>query len=257
MTDQDLLAALAEKTPDELSEAEIDYLRRRLAESAELREALLGQVQMEAYLAAALGRVNFSTEDILKRADQHRRPQSGAAAVYLGIPLVLLALVGMLFLFREAIWGRQGPEIADAPSKLVDSTKDDEANRDDKAAGNQDGAPAVIEDKAAPVQSDAATKSKAASDPDSPGKDNVATPAPPSAAAPTSPWQPVLAQEENLPAFEEVAFRPFDLARQLPRRTDLLAWFEAVPGHNHRMTEVDTPRGKCGQLEGLARLKSP
>jgi hypothetical protein len=36
-----------------------------------------------------------------------------------------------------------------------------------------------------------------------------------------------------------------------------LAWFEAVPGHNYRITEADTPRGKCGQLEGLARLRAP
>lgn len=255
MTDQDLLAALAEKTPDELSEAEVDYLRRRLAESAELREALLGQVQMEAYLAAALGRVNFSTEDILKRADQHRRPQSVGAALYLGIPLVLLALVGMSFLFREAIWGRREPEIADAPRKFLDSTKGEEAQKNEMVAGKQDDAPAVVEDKAAAVPSDAATKSKVASDPDSAAKENAVAPVPPP--APAAPWQQVLVQEENLPAFEEVAFRPFDLARQLPRRTDLLAWFEAVPGHNHRITEVDTPRGKCGQLEGLARLKSP
>ena len=68
MTDQELLAALAEKTPDELSEQEIACLRQRLAESTELREVLFSQVQMESYLAAALGRVNFQAEDLVQRA---------------------------------------------------------------------------------------------------------------------------------------------------------------------------------------------
>jgi hypothetical protein len=124
MTDQELLAVLAEKTPDELTEAEIDLLRRRLTESAVLREALLSQVQMETYLASALARVNFSTQDILTRAQQHQRPQSGLAAAFIGIPLALLALVGMLFLFREAIWGRpREQDLAAGPKKgIVDAT---------------------------------------------------------------------------------------------------------------------------------------
>src|SRR5512145_2892540 len=123
MTDQELVALLGEKSPDELSEEEIDLLRRRIAESAELREALYGQLQLEAYLAAALARVNFSPGDILKRARQHQQSQSRAAAFYLGIPLAVLALVGMLFLFREALSGRGRKDeraVADA-KRIIDS----------------------------------------------------------------------------------------------------------------------------------------
>src|SRR5688500_15936883 len=64
LTDAELLALLAEKTPDELTEQQIELLRRRLTESAEPREALLGQVQMETYLATALARVNIQPQDI-------------------------------------------------------------------------------------------------------------------------------------------------------------------------------------------------
>ena len=257
MTDQELLAALAEKTPDELSEEEISYLRRRLSESSELREALLSQVQMESYLAAALGRVNFSTADIVRRAEQHSPGSSGAAAIYVGIPLVLLAAVGMLFLFREAIWGPRDRQVADVPAKVVDAAKQKQTDHE-KAAADQDerqGAKPV--ENSAPG-SEPIVELPPETPPPAPAADAKTQPAAPAVPpAPVVPWQSVMAQEGDLPSFEEVAFRPFDVARQLPRRTDLLAWFEAVPGHNHRITEVDTPRGKCGQLEGLARLKAP
>ncbi|HZL91067.1 MAG TPA: PQQ-binding-like beta-propeller repeat protein [Pirellulaceae bacterium] len=252
MTDQELLAVLAEKTPDELTEAEIDLLRRRLTESAELREALLSQVQMETYLAAALARVNFSTQDILDRAQQHRQSAAGPAAALLGITLTLLALVGMFFLLRQAIWGRpREPDLAAGPKKVVDATdvKNDAAktkSRNKDETSDQGAASDTDNSAAAPAASasDAATE-------------KTASPSPATTThAPAPPWQAVLHQE-NVPAFSQEAFRTFDVQRQLPRRTDLLAWFEAVPGHNYRITEVDTQRGKCGQMEGLARLRAP
>jgi outer membrane protein assembly factor BamB len=260
MTDQELLAVLAEKTPDELTEAEIDLLRRRLTESAELREALLSQVQMETYLAAALARVNFSTQDILDRVRQHQQPSAGLTAAVIGIPLALLALVGILFLFREAIWGRsRQSDIAAAPKKQIvdatagqvqEKTKPRQANAKGGASNDGTTVPATAADaggKGPPVS---------AADAGGPTSDTKTPPATAGPTPPAPPWRAVL-QQENVPGFLEEAFRTFDVQRQLPRRTDLLVWFEAVAGHNYRITEVDTQKGKCGQLEGVARLRAP
>src|SRR5262245_7237042 len=92
MTDQELLALVQAKTPDELSFEETDLLRTRLAESEDLREALFGQMQMEGYLAEALGRVHFTPQDILARAhaDQGR--------LQLTVPLVCVLLAVPIFL---------------------------------------------------------------------------------------------------------------------------------------------------------------
>ncbi len=47
MTDQELLQLLDDKMPEELSLEEIEFLRKRLAESPALREALASQVHFE------------------------------------------------------------------------------------------------------------------------------------------------------------------------------------------------------------------
>ena len=262
MTDQELLAILAEKTPDELTEGEIHLLRQRLLESAELRDALLGQLQMDTYLATALARINFSPHDILLRAQgQDRSPYSIAA--YIGIPLVIVALVAALFVFRDVINGRsRTPAVARGPKRLVDSTdpNSDARVQPQTSTANKPSGPTpqlqAIPAATGPVSNNKAVQpATVPADGDDPAQTPVAPP--PVAAQPKTPWHQVLAQQENLPQFTEEAFRTFDVGRQLPRRTDLLPWFEAVPGHNHRIIETDTPRGRCAQLEGLARLKSP
>ncbi|MGH8631549.1 MAG: hypothetical protein ACREU7_12420, partial [Burkholderiales bacterium] len=247
MTDPELLALLAEKTPDELTEQQIELLRRRLTESAELREALFSQVQMEAYLATALGRINFSTQDILRRAQQHEQSQTRSLGVYLGVPLALVALGITLFLFRDALWGRRVPQDESAQAKrIVDFSKDKRGRikpKENELPATE--RPADADPNAVTKASDSATAAKS--------ETPAASAEPP---APATPWQQVLALE-NPPAFADEAFRTFDVQRQLPRRTDLLPWFEAAAGHNYRITEVDTPKGKCAQLEGLARLRAP
>ena len=79
---------------------------------------------------------------------------------------------------------------------------------------------------------------------------------PPVPAAPATPWSEVLARED-LPTFSDEAFTEFATGKSLPRRVDLIGWFEPVPGQNYRITEVDTQRGRCGALEGSARMKAP
>ena len=249
MTDAELLALLAEKTPDELTEEQIELLRRRLTESAELREALLGQVQMETYLATALARVNIQPQDILRRAQQHDQSQARAWGLYLGVPLALAAIAVGLFLFRDALLGRRSADTTAQPileKKEMPKPKQPQVKEQEPtqrpAAGD--------ERPKSPTSSDASPQD-AAVPPQKVDKPTPVTPPPPA-----TPWQQVLAIEQP-PAFADEAFRTFDVQRQLTRRGDLLAWFEAAPGHNFRITEVDTQKGKCAQLEGLARLKAP
>ena len=54
MTDEQLLALLEQKAPEELTPEEIDILRTRLQESPAIREALAGQLEIDTYLATAL-----------------------------------------------------------------------------------------------------------------------------------------------------------------------------------------------------------
>ena len=61
-TDQDLLRLLESKSPEELTVAELHWLRQRLRHSESLRQTLFEQLQMETYLATALGRINLTPE---------------------------------------------------------------------------------------------------------------------------------------------------------------------------------------------------
>ena len=78
MTDAELIALLEQKTPEELTLEEIELLRRRLAESDELRQTLLGQLQMETYLTEALSRIDLSPDKIVARASQQQPSSSGS-----------------------------------------------------------------------------------------------------------------------------------------------------------------------------------
>src|SRR5262249_12197700 len=68
MTDFELIQLVQEKAPEELSFDEVELLRERLRHSAELRETLLGQLQMEEYVSRALGRVAVSVDEIYATA---------------------------------------------------------------------------------------------------------------------------------------------------------------------------------------------
>jgi len=68
MTDEQLLDLIENKAPEELTLAEIDQLRRGLAESAVLRAALSNRLEMEQYLAGHLGQIDVSVDEIMARA---------------------------------------------------------------------------------------------------------------------------------------------------------------------------------------------
>jgi hypothetical protein len=104
MTDNELVQLLEQKTPDELSLEEIDLLRQRLAESDELRELLLTQLQMETYLTTALSRVNLSPQQIVARAQQHQQSSFGSITLLVGLlclPLIALLAAVLVAALRD------------------------------------------------------------------------------------------------------------------------------------------------------------
>jgi outer membrane protein assembly factor BamB len=259
MTDQELLALLAEKSPEDLSEEEIALLRQRLADSAELREAIYQQLRLDACLTAALARVRFSPQDVLKRAQQLEPSSSWSIAAYAALPLAALAIMAAALLVRQVLLDTRS---ADPTSVAAQNAVADSAGTNSNPAAAEEIHASAAKHPASSQTPAVAEVPSASHAPDAASSAAPAATLPP-ASAPTpppvlrAPWHDVLARQEELPSFEQEAFRTFDVQRQLPRASDLAAWFEAVGGHNHRITDVDTQRGKCGQIEGLARLKAP
>ena len=249
MTDQELLALVQAKSPEELSLEEIELLRTRLAESSELREALFDQMQMEGYLATALGRIHLSPQEIIARADRTQGRFS------LTVPLVSILLAIPLFLLLgAALWNAvagKPTEIASGakPEERAEKTREEKTvpeKKGDKLQGGDNGK------KAKPKEGPAITPATNV-DNASPLVASIAAPPP----VVKEPWQEVMAAQGDLPNFQDLAFQDFDTAKSLPRRADLQRWFEPVPGQNYRIVETDTQRGRCGMLEGSARLRAP
>lgn len=238
MTDSELLGLLEEKMPEELTIEEIELLRCRLAESPALREALAGQIYFESYLQAALARLNTSPEQIAARA-RRQQASSGLSLVLIVLMIVLpsaaiLGLVGMNALFR--------PELAQ------------QALEEEQQPGQPEVAsPEISVEQAGSIQPPSVEQpAKQSSTPAV-----TADPAVNASSLPSSPWQAVIESALEPPKFEQVAFETFDLTKAVIRREQLQQWFEAVPGQNYRLHEVDTNYGRCGALEGIARLKAP
>src|SRR5690349_6551309 len=103
MTDDELLALVQTKSPEELTVEETTQLRQRLRESETLRTALFETLQMEAYLAAALGPVDLKPEQIIARAAQSRNEQSKSWTWIAGGLGCLILLVLGFGIFRAAL----------------------------------------------------------------------------------------------------------------------------------------------------------
>ena len=75
MTDEDLLRLIQERSAEEWTPAELETLRQRWPHAAELRHALAERLQIDTQLAAGLGEVDVTVEQILQRAggtNRHR-----------------------------------------------------------------------------------------------------------------------------------------------------------------------------------------
>lgn len=74
---------------------------------------------------------------------------------------------------------------------------------------------------------------------------------------PAPPWQSALDTSTAPPTHEKLAFQDFDDAFGVRERADLSPWFEATSAAGFRLSQVPSPYGQSGAIEGIARLKSP
>lgn len=240
MTDDELLALVQTKSPEELTVEETTQLRQRLRESESLRTALFETLQMEAYLSAALGPVDLKPEQIVARANQARNEQSKSWTWIIGGLGCLVLLVLGFGVFRAALNLGSAPiaAVPDLPPKPAEAEV-----KPDPAEGTATETPVETQQE----------KPEETSDNSEPAEKPM--PEPPKV---QQPWDSVLAMPaEQLPAFFDVCFDDFPYRTFLPRREVINQWFEAVPGRNYRVIDADTKKGKCGKIEGFARLKAP
>jgi len=248
MTDDELLALVQTKSPDELTVEEIAQLRQRLAESEPLRTALFETLQMEAYLSAALGPVDIKPEQIIARAAQARNEQFKSWTWIAGGLGCLILLVLSFGIFRAALDLGHKP-MAALPEPSPEPSKPPEPE------------PQPAPEKGTATETPAETpQEKPAESPDAPEPAEPPVPEPPVPEPPKieNPWDAVLATPaEQLPAFYDVCFDDFPYRTVLPRRDVINKWFEAVAGRTYRVVDADTKKGKCGKIEGFTRLKAP
>ncbi len=86
--------------------------------------------------------------------------------------------------------------------------------------------------------------------------DNPDTPVQPPAPRVVHPWTATV-DEANPPAFDEVAFKRFDVSRVLPRKEDLEKWFETLDGYDSQISQARTANGACAKIHGIVKLKAP
>lgn len=102
MTDDELIARLAETPVEDWMPDEIERLRARLKENAALRSALCEHLLVETAFRAVLARPNVSASSILARADAQARTELvGRAARWAAVLLVVAGLGGGLYLYQS------------------------------------------------------------------------------------------------------------------------------------------------------------
>src|SRR5438552_2134277 len=90
MTDAELIELVETRIPQELTAAEVAELGQRLTESPALQQALAEHLEMERYLADALGRVAVPPDKVLERASQATAVPSVGRRWHLAVALALL-----------------------------------------------------------------------------------------------------------------------------------------------------------------------
>jgi outer membrane protein assembly factor BamB len=254
MTDDELLELVQSKAAEDLTPQEIAALRERLAHSESLRTALFHTLQMEAYLTTALGAVQISPERIVARAEQMRNERIKTwawVAISLGCALFLVLGVGAL---RSAM--NVEPVVASHEPKSEEKPKPEEPP---PPAEKTETPEPVISESTSPENMPPETPPAPAPTTQPPAETPpMPEPMPPAGPQPSDPWYAVATTPaEQLPTFAEVCFQDFPYRTVLPRQEDLKLWFEAVPGRNFRVSDTTTKKGKCGKLEGFARLRAP
>lgn len=258
LSDEQLIALVQSKSPHDLSPEEIRQLRIRLRESESLRTALLHTLQMEAYLAQALGPEPVDPKAIVtwakKRQMQWWAGLTTLVAALIAIPLIAL-LVAILFATGRSIVDNGAKEVA---SKEKVSDKEKEAQK----KAEQHPSETTSADVVPPGVDGAKDKPAAETSVAPPAKTPDASPVQPVAetsgpAVPDGPWKPVFAlDDKQLPPFRADALRDF-VDQQRPSQQDLAKWFVAAPGQTLAFTTENVHPNKSGGMKGVAKLIPP
>jgi outer membrane protein assembly factor BamB len=262
LSDEQLIALVQSKSPHDLSPEEIRQLRIRLRDSESLRTALLHTLQMESYLAQALGPEPVDPKAIVAWAKTRQmRWWAGVTTLVsalIAIPLIVL-LVAILFATGRSLVNDQGQEVA---SNEKTTAQEKESEKTSVKPASETKTP----DKVQPPTEVAKDEPNTAVVPTP--AETVVAPAPPVAPVepvlaptgpviPDGPWKPVFAlDEKQLPAFRADAFREF-ADQQRPSQQDLGQWLVAVPGQPLSFTTENVHPNKSGGIKGAAKVIPP
>ena len=249
MNDTQLIQLLQDKTPEELTVDEIQLLRNRLAESDELRQQLFQQLEMEEYLAAALGRMNVSVDAITAS----RTPASGQGPHPLLLVAVLVVCLGIVgfasLLIVPALRQDAGDIVQAGDAEAPPATPDEQAPTDGEQSPAEP--PPVVPPEDSPEE---VTDPELENNPDedTPPVDPQPPEEPPE---PVGPW--VAGLQAPPQPFAEMWYVDFDTTKHLPDKDDLQEWFEKVDGKQVRFYDEKIQNATHGTFQGLMKLKVP
>lgn len=103
MTDEQLLARLAETTPEEWTSDELDLLRSRMQHNAELRAAFTDFVLLEQALTTSLSEGRITPDQVLARLEERRRGLLGLGRWWRTVAAIVLLAggFGLWYSLRE------------------------------------------------------------------------------------------------------------------------------------------------------------
>jgi len=234
MTDEQLRALIQDKAPADLTPEECAVLRQAVRTSPEVLRELADRIQIDEYLAQALGRPQISAERVLERLARRRARTAGVRTRYGFLVCAAVATVLGALVFARG-WRDRGRavEVARQPAK--------------KQA-------VVLEElAAAPVEPPSRPKPTATAAVPASSETASSEPAPPAESAPPA----AVAALPREPLREAGLFVPADTADATPDDKALDRWFTQVGKQPLALSTQPIAGVPCGRLEGLARLRRP
>lgn len=235
MTDDELLARLAETPVDEWTVEEVEELRARLPHNPDLRAAMQEYLLTETVLSAGLTKPRVTAEQILARVDAERRSRFGRRA---GLWAALIFLVPALSA-GVWLWTMREP-----PGEEVASVDPDKKPLWPTATA----APSVVP-RGTPIARASASPSASPSATAELPAEPVKVEPPPVKPAEPEPWEPMLAKAPR--ALEDLAF---DNQRLSHDESVLLKWWDTLSGQQRR---VESKEDVGIVLDGTFRLRAP
>jgi hypothetical protein len=228
MTDDELRALIQEKSPADLTPEECAALRAAIRKSPDLLREVADRIQIEEYLAQALGRPQVSVERVLARLAARRGRSIG-------------------------VWTRYGLVVCGGVAALLAGLVASRGWRDrpqpQQVARQESAEPAA-----------AVAETVALEPPTEPPPTTAETvkPAPPEPVPPPKPATVAIAAPATVAPLREVGlFEPPGPDDATPDDKSLGRWFAAVEKLALKLSSQSIDGKPCGRLEGIARLQPP